>query len=412
MKIITYSGKIHSAECTAVALLNAYYASKNINVYLSRMNNIEIVQNINNTTQNTNKITEILIGIGNKYEHPNKYDYHQSEFNEIWQPQSKNSLVLKYKKDDILLSCAGLIWKHYGSEIIEMYLSINSDKYSYDHTEETIQDIVDIVYFKNIVYLDAHANGISLTSKNLDIHKIIDGLNTNFTSETENEKFNRGVRLVGEILEIHFLDVIGKYFNYQKDLILVQQLINQQSNNTFLFINESIPTIFKCLDSLDSNYNFKFCIFHRQTEHIDEYTIKTRRLNNTKYIPVCPLIYLNTHTNKDILYIHKNGLIAKTKTFNSALTLIAESLSQQNTQNSQNSQNSHNTSQSLTITNEENAQTELKENNEQNDQDTDLNISKSRSFINLKEKLSEKPLLTGMALIGALTLGYFLVKKD
>ncbi len=462
MRIVTYSGKIHSAECTAIALLNAYYESKNVDVYLSRIktfnSDLQSNQQAESTTQRTetgigNKFGEpedlinVYIGIGNIYNHEmKKYDYHQNSFNETWIPKSKNEILSKYKSDkSVTLSSAGLIWKHYGSEIIELYLSSHSDKYSYDHTDEIIQDLLDIIYLKNIIYIDAHANGIVLQSTHttIDIHNIVDGLNfykssiysdningvnntnninnelntinnetTNSNSncansrqlelnnyinkekedmEIENENFNRGVRLVGEILEIHFLDVIGNYFNYQNDLKLVEKLVNEQSHQSFLFVKNNIPTLFKCLDYLDPNYNFKFCVLYNSS--VNEYTIKTRRLNGEKYNPVCPISPLSSSEyNSNILYIHKNGLVARTKTYESALTLISHSLiSYQCIQLPQLSQS---------------------DSNPPHSNSPHSNSHKNTLDKNLKLKITQNPVLTGVAVVSALSLGYLFVKKD
>ena len=90
-------------------------------------------------------------------------------------------------------------------------------------------------------------------------------------------------------------------------------------NKPYLVIEKNIPTIFKCLRELDPEAKVKFCIFTGEKE----FTIKTRRENRNKFNPICPILNIE---NNDIIFIHKAGFLAKTKTLEAAKLLVNTSL--------------------------------------------------------------------------------------
>ena len=294
MRIVTHSGKIHSDEVAAISLLSNYFAHKNIIVTVLRSRNTDSFLD-----------TDILVDVGLEYDHDFlRYDHHQKGFNERWDYNS-----------EIPLSSAGLIWRHYGSEIIEMYLSKNENT-------DTINDLKNIIYYKLIQEIDANDNGIPF--ENSYISNLVAALNGDVNDEkVQNENFNRAIELVGNIFDIKFNEIITSYFNYQKDLQVVKDL---DLSGSYLIINQNIPTIFKCLDELDPKQNIKFCIF----ENDNEYTIKTRKQNEEKFIPLCPILSeeILRKTCNDIIFVHKAGFLAKTKTLESATIIVKLSLNE------------------------------------------------------------------------------------
>ena len=137
MRIITHNGKFHADDVASVALLTSYYAFNNTEITLLRTRNAYLFQE-----------NDILVDVGLNYNHENlQYDHHQSDFNETWS-----------SKDKIPLSSVGLIWRHYGKFIIEMYLSHNPEDYDnvFNYSEETIQDIKNIIYYEIIQEIDGN----------------------------------------------------------------------------------------------------------------------------------------------------------------------------------------------------------------------------------------------------------------
>lgn len=310
MRLIVHDGKIHADECAAVSLLSSYYANKGINVSVLR-------------TRDTLKFSreDCLLDVGGEYNHEKlRYDHHQPDFNEKWEEDSPTHL-----------SSAGLIWRHYGKEIVEMYLSNNVEQYDYafNYTETTIRELMDVIYEKLIMEIDANDNGIILQSNNLNICEIIEAVNGNVNDDnTQNLNFNRAVELIGNIFDIKFREIINGYFNFHRDLNIVFDLLTEEDlKRGYLVLKKNIPTIFKCLNEIDREERIRFCIFSSP----GEYTIKTRRTNNTKFSPLCPILSDEElreemkHKN-DIIFVHKASFLAKTKSLEAAEEIVLLSL--------------------------------------------------------------------------------------
>ena len=305
----TSNGCLTAEICAAATLLTNYYAKKDIKTSILRCRDIE---------PNTNNV---LIGIGGIYDYESmKFDHHQTDFNEKW------------NNSDILLSTSGLIWRHFGKEIVEMYLTANSDEYdnSNNYTVETIDELTNIIYFNLIAEIDANEHGIYSETK-LNLTNLVNCINdTSGNEKKQNENFSKAVTLLGFIFDIFFKKIISSYFNFPKDLEILK---NYNLSAPYLIVNEKIPTIFKCLRKIDPDNNVKFVIFKKDDEYNDaskiEYLIKTR--NCPKFTPMIPILSENILKTKvlqpdDILFVHKAFLNCKTKTLNTAIEIVFYSL--------------------------------------------------------------------------------------
>jgi uncharacterized UPF0160 family protein len=318
IKIQTHNGKIHADEVASVALLTSYFSKngKTISIIRSRI---------------IDETADIYVDVGLEYDHSKgKYDHHQKDFSEIWDNSlsfRKLSVSQINTEKEVYLSSAGLIWRHYGKEIVELYLSNNADEYdeSFNYSEETISDLVNIIYYKLIRDIDAEDNGIELDSfTKLNLGDLVNSLNCedSCNEEIQNENFCRAVSLIGEIFDIKFKEIINGYLNFQKDIETLQKM---DLSGPYLIINEHIPTIFKCLNKLDSENKIKFCIFCNSDK--PEYTIKTRRNKGNKFNPLCPIDVSYSLNNSDkIIFIHPGKFLAKTLDLETAIKIVEMSL--------------------------------------------------------------------------------------
>lgn len=301
MIIQTHNGKIHADETVAIALLINYYNKKNYEVTVLRSRDPAYFYD-----------SDILVDVGGIYDPDNfRFDHHQSDFHEKWTENSETHL-----------SSAGLIWRHYGKEIVEMYLDANSNEFDCDenYNDEIITEIVNLIYEKLFLEIDANDNGILLQSSSINIPDIINSMNCEDTSndEIQKENFNKAIELVNTILDIKFKEIIKSYFNFPTDLEKVRSIVDMQvSERQYLIVSEKIPTIFKCLNVLDPSYKIKFVIFAGP----DEYTIKTR--SEQKFAPIVPIV---SEELTDVIFIHKGGFLAKTRTLEAAEKLVGKSL--------------------------------------------------------------------------------------
>lgn len=302
--IQTHNGRFHADEVGSIALMTSYYSQQGIEVSILRSRNLEDFQN-----------STILIDVGFEYNHEKfRYDHHQPSFNEVWSEEI-----------NVPLSSIGLIWRHYGKEIVEMYLSAKWDNSS-NYDENTIEELWNVIYKKLILAIDAHDNGIILSEKdNLNISSIVDAANVDTSNDNEqNEKFSVVVGLVGQIFDIKFKEIINSYFDFQKDFEIISEM---NLSGPFLTISKNIKTVFKCISKLDPENNIKFLIFIDE----NEYTVKTRRLEEQKFVSLCPIADEETLRKKvenpeEILFVHKANFIAKSSTLKTAEEIVKISL--------------------------------------------------------------------------------------
>lgn len=339
--IQTHDKRFHADDVGAISLLTSYYNRKGLQVHLIRSRDPSLLET-----------SDVLVDVGGIYDHSlNRYDHHQDNCNETFSSQSK-----------IPMSSIGMIWKHFGQEILHMYIEAQHDFNKIVGWENHIYDLWVEIYFKLIQEIDAHDNGVSMIDggkrnywSNLNLPSIIKSINVSITSfnnsnetdrnenetngtkpnekepneketnETEQMKaFEKAVSLFGEVFEIKLKDVIRKYFDYHLSYDKVKHLLDETpSDCEYLIVNERINSIFKCLNSIDNNYRIKFIIF----KNVDEITIRTR-FRSDIYTPIVPLS--GKMDKNDITFIHKGLFIAKTKNIETAIQLVELSLNENN----------------------------------------------------------------------------------
>ena len=266
------------------------------------------------------------------------------------------------------------------------------------YTETTITELLDTIYEKLIMEIDANDNGVIVTGSNLNICEIIGALNSFDVNddESQNLNFNRAVSLIGNIFDIKFREIINNYFNYQKDLDVVRDLVIKNIDKEYLVLEQNIPTIFKCLNEIDVQERIRFCIFLGK----NEYSIKTRR-RNKKFLPLCPILSEEVlksemRYSEDIIFIHKASFLAKVKSLESAKEIV---------------------SLSLEAFDKSNEKLELKD-CEEKDQKDEKNEKEQKEIKKVEELLEiknrDKKILTGISLgvVGALAVSFFYFNKS
>ncbi len=322
--IATHDKRFHVDDVGAVSLLASYFNTCDPNdhkltVKIIRTRETTLLEN-----------ADILVDVGGVYDPDHyRYDHHQVECNETFSFTVPGSTIIP-------MSSIGMVWKHHGQAILARYIESQSNFSSIENWTSHIPILYQEVYSKIIQEIDAHDNGIPMMEggkrnywSNLNLPSIISSLNTSNTNdeEAQMQAFRQAIELFGKIFEIKLSEIITKYFDYQTDLLTVKSLL-EESSEEYLIINRRINTIFKCLNKLDPDYRVKFLIIREESETESskekEYTVKTRSRRETPYQP---LIVLNSAERlkelfDDIIFVHKNGFIAKTKSLESALGII------------------------------------------------------------------------------------------
>ena len=307
--IQTHDGRFHCDDVTAVCLLTNYFGSEN--------KKTSIIRSRDETLFNK---SDILIDVGKVYDpENNRFDHHQQECTETWNEYSK-----------VPLSSVGLVWKHYGIKIVDKYLQA----FQYDCTSKDIDSLVNKLYYKIFLEIDANDNGIALETKNLlNLPSLVGSCNGRNTedSDSQNENFQIAVNLVSKILEIKFKEIIQEYFDFMLDLEIVKNGMEIFIDKEYLIIPSTIKTVYKCLNKLDPEYRIKFLIFVSD----DEYTIRTRRKIGTQFNSIVDILSENKLNNlldypEDLIFVHKNLFICKCKTETTAVEIVELSLKHNN----------------------------------------------------------------------------------
>jgi uncharacterized UPF0160 family protein len=313
--IQTHDKRFHADDVGAVSLLTSYYNHLGYEVNVIRSRNKDLMEN-----------SDILVDVGEIYSpETGRYDHHQTSCDEIF----KFGCVIP-------LSSIGMVWKHYGKKILELYLDSIHDslpeKINYsDHLDE----IHSKVYFKIIQEIDAHDNGIASIKggsriywEDLHLSSIINSYNGSDINDPERQMqcFSRAVNIFGDIFENKLRDIIQKYFQTISSFSLVKKAIDGvPEDQEYLIINDSVPGVYKCLNKLDPEYRFKFVIFCEE----DSVTVKTRSRKENIYKPIVPLLSrdslyncLSDDERNDVIFVHKALFIGKTKTLEVAIKMV------------------------------------------------------------------------------------------
>lgn len=316
--IQTHNGRFHCDDVTAVSLMSSYYQNKGFRVNIVRSRDPK-----------TFTKADMLLDVGCEYDPERlRFDHHQSTWSETYDLNS-----------DIAMSSVGTIWKHFGKEIIQMFITKHIELSQWN-PEQHLEHIQKEIYYKVILEIDANDNGIPLVdngqtnySQALSFPNIIDSMNYNqtYNDVVQLEKFGEALKVAGKLLDIKFTDIITDYFLYLQDVEQVKDLISKSVKETYLILPKQIYTIFKCLDYLDPDCKIKFIIFPNDLEGDKRsWTIRTRS-DKQHFQPIIPLLSLETLKNKlsyptELLFVHKNLFVAKTSSLKTAEEVVAMSL--------------------------------------------------------------------------------------
>jgi len=192
LRIGTHNGTFHADEVLACALLKI----------LPSFANSEIVRTRDPKTLDT---CDIVVDVGGVFDPATKrFDHHQKSFT-----HSLNSLDAKYKYVT-KLSSAGLVYCHFGKEIISVLQKT-------DISNPLVETLFVKVYEKFIEEVDAIDNGIATHDEegrytiNTNFSKRIGGFNPqwNESSDDIDERFHRAVK----VADAEFRDKVSFFGN-------------------------------------------------------------------------------------------------------------------------------------------------------------------------------------------------------
>lgn len=189
MRICTHSGSFHADESLAVYLLRL----------LPKFSNAQLVRSRNPTDW---ELSDIVVDVGGKYDGGNKwFDHHQREFSEYF------SLDFHTK-----LSSAGLIYKHFGKDIIQEVLKLSN--------ASDVDMLYTKVYKEFIEAIDANDNGVNnypsdvekkFNDRNLTLPSLVSQLNPRWNSDPVDADYDAAFLKASELMGLAFLNLLTGY---------------------------------------------------------------------------------------------------------------------------------------------------------------------------------------------------------
>ncbi|CDK25633.1 unnamed protein product [Kuraishia capsulata CBS 1993] len=191
LQICTHSGQFHADESLAVYMLKTLPKFKDATVVRSRDPKVW-------------EESDIVVDVGGISDEVKFFDHHQRDF--------EGTFSSKYSSK---LSSAGLIYKHFGKEIISVNLELNAEKDS-----ESIDLLYEKIYKEFIEAIDANDNGISaygkdakplFSEKNFKLASVVQHLNPSWINDPKDADYDAAFAKASEFMGMFFTNVLNDY---------------------------------------------------------------------------------------------------------------------------------------------------------------------------------------------------------
>lgn len=188
MKICVHSGLFHADEALGYFLLKL----------LPKFKNAELIRSRDPAKWEE---SDIVIDVGGKYDGVKFFDHHQRGFTETFSPNYQTKLL-----------SAGLVYKHFGKDIIKTVLPKAS--------EQNAELLYERVYKEFIESLDANDNGIDaypkdvvpkFHAKNITLPSIIATFNPAWNEDCSEEAFYKQFLVASDYIGQVFLRLLKLY---------------------------------------------------------------------------------------------------------------------------------------------------------------------------------------------------------
>jgi uncharacterized UPF0160 family protein len=188
LRICTHSGSFHADESLAVFMLRL----------LPKFQNSTLVRSRDPAKWEE---SDIVVDVGGKYDGTKFFDHHQRGFEETFSPEYETKL-----------SSAGLVYKHFGKEVIAQIIKTQDSK------------VLDVLYVKLytdfVEAVDANDNGIAkydehseqkFKDSNFSLASLVHNLNPIWTESDTDADFDRQFLLASEVMGNAFINVVKSY---------------------------------------------------------------------------------------------------------------------------------------------------------------------------------------------------------
>jgi uncharacterized UPF0160 family protein len=242
MKVVTHNGCFHTDEVVACMLLKLLFE---IEVYRTR-------------DADTIKKADIVVDVGQIYDHVSKrYDHHQF-------PDSTGH-VETWTNSDIPLSSAGMVWKHYGKDILAKHVSTVD-----------VDALHEKIYRSFFLELDANDNGVNQfkdeIKPNYSVYTTLVGtvsrMNslTLFNDDVQMQRFLEAMNFSKIMFSVHMQSHVNNHLQYQDDKKKMQMYFSTRENKNIIVVNEDLSNWKSLLKEIDTNEEILFIVYPRDTQ--------------------------------------------------------------------------------------------------------------------------------------------------
>lgn len=344
LTIVTHNGTFHTDEVTAFTLLNYLFTNnKHINDQLDPSVKLQI-NLVRTRSDDEIKKGNIVVDVGQIYDvTTNRYDHHQSTFNDFFNQSSE--------KFQVKLSSAGLVYKHFGQAII--------DKFCEEFNLVQPPNAHNFFYYKFICELDASDNGITqysdnfyemtsnkqITTKfstNLNLGQIVSGHN-NMDTSNENEQmqaFKRASQFVWHAFSVCLKKYCLNENAYINDMAILKKIIPESklyySTGELLVVKEAWTNWRKCIESYETqNPNepkILFLVYPASENKLwNVRTISDKLFTNRLDLLKKDVLQKKVPKPNEIQFVHNSLFIAACNTLETAIDVAVTTLNNRNT---------------------------------------------------------------------------------
>lgn len=207
LQICTHSGSFHADEALAVYMLRL----------LPQYRYAKLVRSRNPSDW---EASDIVVDVSGKYDQVKYFDHHQREFTGTFSDKYQTKL-----------SSAGLIYKHFGREIISTVISLDE---KIENEKAKIDFLYEKIYSDFIEAVDANDNGIDMyedkdslkarfKDRNFTIAGMISNLNPSWESDATDNDFNRQFEIASKLIGdsfYNYLTYMGNSFLKAKQYVI------------------------------------------------------------------------------------------------------------------------------------------------------------------------------------------------
>ncbi|XP_033751953.1 UPF0160 protein MYG1, mitochondrial-like isoform X2 [Pecten maximus] len=324
MKIGTHNGSFHCDEVLACFLLRQ----------LPKYKDAQITRTRDPAVLDT---CDIVVDVGGVFDpEKNRFDHHQRSFKE-----TMNSLNPK-KRWNTKLSSAGLVYLHFGRQVLKQILELAND-------DPVLDIIYDKVYENFVEEIDAVDNGINQYDGDAryqistTIGNRVRHLNPNWNEEANEEaQFNKAYDMVGA----EFLD---RVLYYKKSWIPARELVEQAikertavdpSGEIVVLKSGGCPWkdhLFNIEEEMCLSAKLKYVLYTDSSQkwRIQCVPLKIGSFENRLSLPeewrgVRDAELTEKSGIPGCIFVHAGGFIGGNETYDGALEMARRSLKQQN----------------------------------------------------------------------------------